>query len=45
VLVGTVSDMAAQLLRHSEQWGITRYVVREHGVEALEQVLPLLKIR
>ncbi len=45
VLVGTVEEMAAQLVRHSERLGITRYVVREPAVEAVEHVLPLLHDR
>jgi alkanesulfonate monooxygenase SsuD/methylene tetrahydromethanopterin reductase-like flavin-dependent oxidoreductase (luciferase family) len=45
VLVGTVQEMAAQLVRQAERFGITRYVVREPAVQAVEQVLPLLKNR
>jgi probable F420-dependent oxidoreductase len=45
VLVGTVEEMAAQLVRHAERFGITRYVVRQPAVEAVEQILPLLKDR
>lgn len=42
VLVGTAEEMAAQLLRQSEQWGISRYVVREPAIEVMERVLSLL---
>lgn len=42
VLVGTTEEMAAQLVRQSEQLGITRYVVREPAVEPVERVLALL---
>lgn len=45
VLVGTIPEMAAQLLRHAERFGITRYVVREPAVEVVGQVLPLLNAR
>jgi len=45
VLVGTVEEMAAQLVWHAERFGITRYVVRQPAVEAVEQILPLLKDR
>lgn len=43
VLVGTLDEMAAQLVRHTERFGITRYVVREPAVDAMGQVLSLLK--
>jgi alkanesulfonate monooxygenase SsuD/methylene tetrahydromethanopterin reductase-like flavin-dependent oxidoreductase (luciferase family) len=45
VLVGTAQEAAAQVVRHSEQFGISRYVVREPAVEAVEQILPLLNDR
>jgi hypothetical protein len=35
--------MAAQLLAQGEELGITRYVVREQAVPALEHVLALIK--
>ncbi|WP_308465548.1 LLM class flavin-dependent oxidoreductase [Rathayibacter soli] len=44
LLVGTVHEMAAQLTRQAEQFGITRYVVREPAVSIMERVLPLLGI-
>lgn len=42
VLIGTVEEMAAQLLRQAEDLGITRYVVREPAVESMTAVLALL---
>lgn len=42
VLVGSVEQMAAQLIRQAEELGITRYVVREPALEAASWVLPLL---
>ncbi|MGH3448488.1 MAG: hypothetical protein ACRDP4_12790 [Nocardioidaceae bacterium] len=42
VLVGSVEEMAEQLLRQSDQLGITRYVVREGAIDPVESVLPLL---
>ncbi|MGH3390703.1 MAG: LLM class flavin-dependent oxidoreductase [Actinomadura sp.] len=43
LLIGSHEEMAAQLLRQSEELGITSYVVREQAVPDLERVLPLLK--
>lgn len=45
VLVGSVKEMAAQLVRQARELGITRYVVREPAVEAASRVLSLLKDR
>jgi probable F420-dependent oxidoreductase len=42
VLIGTVEEMAAQMLRQAEELGITRYVVREPAVEPMEAVLGVL---
>lgn len=42
VLIGTVEQMAAQVLRQAEEFNITRYVVREPAVEPMEAVLSLL---
>jgi probable F420-dependent oxidoreductase len=41
-LIGTHEEMAAQLRRQAEEFGITSYVVREPAVPDLEQVLTLL---
>lgn len=43
VLIGSIEQMAAQLARQAQQLGITRYVVREPALDAMELVLPLLK--
>lgn len=43
VLVGTVQELAAQLVRHAQQFGISRYVVREPAVDAMGKVPSLLK--
>lgn len=45
VMVGTLPQMAAQLVRQAEQLGITRYVVRGSAVEPVEQVLSQLNSR
>ena len=42
VLVGTVEEMAQQLLRQAQQLGISRYVVRETAVENVERILEQL---
>jgi probable F420-dependent oxidoreductase len=42
VLVGTLEQMATQLVGQAERLGITRYVVREPAVEPIAQVLGLL---
>lgn len=42
VLVGTVEEMAAQLVDQAARLGITRYVVREPSIQPLAQVLSLL---
>jgi alkanesulfonate monooxygenase SsuD/methylene tetrahydromethanopterin reductase-like flavin-dependent oxidoreductase (luciferase family) len=41
-LIGTVEEIAAQMLRQAEDLGITRYVVREPAVGPMEAVLALL---
>jgi probable F420-dependent oxidoreductase len=41
-LIGTHEEMAAQMRRQAEEFGITSYVVREPAVPDLEQVLTLL---
>lgn len=45
VLVGTIEEMAAQLVRQAEQLGITRYVVREPAIDPVAHVLSLLNDR
>ena len=42
VLVGSVEQMAAQLISQAEELGITRYVVREPAIDAAEQILAML---
>lgn len=42
VLVGTRAEMAAQLERQAQEFGIRRYVIRESALETMEGVLPLL---
>lgn len=37
--IGTVAEIAAALARHERRWGITRYVVREPHMDAVERVL------
>ncbi|HXT87645.1 MAG TPA: LLM class flavin-dependent oxidoreductase [Trebonia sp.] len=43
LLIGTPEAMAAQMLTQAEELGITRYVIREGAVPALERVLDLLE--
>jgi probable F420-dependent oxidoreductase len=43
LLVGGHEEMAAQLVAQAEELGITRYVIREPAVPALEQVLALIQ--
>lgn len=45
VLVGTVEEMAEQLLRQAQQLGISRYLVRESAVEHVERILAQLADR
>lgn len=42
VLVGTIEQMACQLVDQAERFGITRYVVRGPAIEPTAQVLSLL---
>jgi probable F420-dependent oxidoreductase len=42
LLVGTHEEMAEQLVRQGQRWGITRYVVREPAVPDVAPVLDLL---
>jgi alkanesulfonate monooxygenase SsuD/methylene tetrahydromethanopterin reductase-like flavin-dependent oxidoreductase (luciferase family) len=42
LLIGSHEEMAAQILSQAEELGITRYVVREAAVPALERVLDLI---
>ncbi|MEU4692270.1 LLM class flavin-dependent oxidoreductase [Actinoplanes sp. NPDC023714] len=39
-LIGTLDEIRAAIRRHEQQWGITRYVVREPYLEA---VVPLIR--
>ena len=43
LLIGTREEMAAQMLKQAEELGITRYVIREAAVPALERVLTLIR--
>jgi probable F420-dependent oxidoreductase len=43
LLVGTHEEIAQQMVRQAEQWGISRYVVREPAVPDLEPVLTWLQ--
>jgi alkanesulfonate monooxygenase SsuD/methylene tetrahydromethanopterin reductase-like flavin-dependent oxidoreductase (luciferase family) len=43
LLIGTYEQMAVQMVAQAEELGITRYVVREQAVPALEHVLALIK--
>jgi alkanesulfonate monooxygenase SsuD/methylene tetrahydromethanopterin reductase-like flavin-dependent oxidoreductase (luciferase family) len=45
LLIGTREEMAAQMLKQAEELGITRYVIREAAVPALERVLALIRSR
>ena len=45
LLVGTIEQLAAQLARQADAFGITRYVVREAALDAAEQVLRRLDHR
>jgi probable F420-dependent oxidoreductase len=42
LLIGSHEEMAAQMLSQAEELGITRYVIREAAVPALERVLDLI---
>ena len=39
LLLGSPQQIADQMLRHQELWGINRYVVRESAIPVMEQVL------
>lgn len=43
LLIGTAEEMAAQLRRQADRYGLTRYVVREPAVDQLEPALALLR--
>ncbi|WP_175543628.1 LLM class flavin-dependent oxidoreductase [Micromonospora pattaloongensis] len=45
LLVGSIEQMAHQLARQAQQFGISRYVVREPAVDTAEQLLPFLAER
>ena len=42
LLIGSHEEMAAQILSQAEELGITRYVIREAAVPALDRVLDLI---
>jgi probable F420-dependent oxidoreductase len=42
LLIGTPQEMAAQLHRQADRYGLTRYVVREAAIDHLEPALVLL---
>lgn len=42
LLIGSLQEMAAQLRRQADEFGITSYVVRESALETIEKLLPLL---
>ncbi len=42
ILVGTVEEMAVQLVDQAARLGVTRYVVREPSLETMARVLSLL---
>jgi probable F420-dependent oxidoreductase len=42
LLIGSHEEIAAQMLSQAEELGITRYVIREAAVPALERVLDLI---
>ncbi len=42
LLIGTIPEMVVQLRRHAEDFGITRYVVREPALDSAAQILALL---
>ena len=39
LMIGTVGEIRAALQRHEKRWGITRYVVREPGMEAVAALI------
>ena len=41
-LVGTVEEIADEVLAHQERWGFSSYVVREPAVEAIAAVIARL---
>jgi probable F420-dependent oxidoreductase len=42
LLIGTITEMVDQLRRQAEDFGITRYVVREPALDSATQILALL---
>lgn len=42
LLIGTIPEMVVQLRRQAEDFGITRYVVREPALDSAAQILALL---
>ncbi len=45
LLIGTIAEMVNQLRRQAEDFGITRYVVREPALDVAAQVISLLNRR
>lgn len=41
-LIGTVEEMASQMLRQAEEYNISRYVVREPAIATMQSVLQVL---
>ncbi|MBB2943205.1 putative F420-dependent oxidoreductase [Actinoplanes lutulentus] len=39
VMIGTVGEIRGALQRHEKRWGITRYVIREPGMEAVAALI------
>ncbi len=42
VLLGTVEGIVAELRRHRDRWGITRFTVREAAMDAAERIIDAL---
>jgi len=42
-LIGTVDDLAEELVRHRERWGFTSYVVRVEAVDAIAALMQRLE--
>jgi probable F420-dependent oxidoreductase len=40
--IGTTEEIADELGRHRDRWGVTRYVIRQEYIEAAKEVLPAL---
>lgn len=42
LVVGTITEIVDQLQRQAEDFGITRYVIREPAIDSAAQIISLL---